>query len=146
MPDSEEIRALPSDKLILIIDDDPGVRELLEMTLGKEGFRTVLAVDGEDGMKKIEAEEPDLIILDLMLPKSGGYEVLRDFQSAGHGSIPVIVITGRITDQGMKDMIKQESNVLDFLEKPIKPAIFGLTLHKILKTSPPSGTLKPLGE
>ena len=61
-------------KLVLVIDDDDGVRELLLFLARKEGFQAEGAFDGEDGHQKAQRLKPDLIILDLMLPRYGGFE------------------------------------------------------------------------
>jgi DNA-binding response OmpR family regulator len=127
----------PQDKLIVVIDDDDSVRELLEFLVRKEGFNVETASDGEEGLNKIQKLIPDLVILDLMLPRYGGFEILRQLQTGGDTSrIPIIIVTGRYTDRTTAEMIRQESNVMDFLEKPIKANVLGMSLHKILKTLP----------
>ncbi len=126
------------DKVIMIVDDDESVREFLGFVVKKEGFKIDTAADGEEGMEKIKVVKPNLILLDLMMPRYGGFEVLRQLQTNPETApIPIIVITGRYTDRTTAEMIRQESNVVDFLEKPIKPAVLGMSLHKILKTRPP---------
>lgn len=127
----------PADKLVLIVDDDESVRELIEFIVKKEGFRTEKASDGEEALTKARSVNPDLILLDLMLPKYGGFEILRELQSDETGSIPIVIITGRYTDRSTSDMIKQEPNVRDFIEKPVKPQVLSALLHKFLKTQPP---------
>ena len=129
-----------ADKLIMIVDDDDSVRELLEFVVHKEGFKIATAADGEEAVNSIQKGQPDLIILDLMLPRYGGFEVLRRLQSGETARIPIIIITGRYTDRSTAEMIRQESNVVDFLEKPIKPAVISAALHKVLKTKPPEIT------
>ena len=124
-------------KLVLIIDDDDGVRELLTFLVKKEGYRVECGVDGEDGFQKAEKLKPDLILLDLMMPRYGGFEVLRQLQSGGLAKSPIIVVTGRYTDRSTADMIRQESNVVDFLEKPLKPSVLGATLARLLKPREP---------
>jgi len=124
-------------KLVLIIDDDDGVRELLTFLVKKEGYRAECAVDGEEGFQKAERLKPDLILLDLMMPRYGGFEVLRQLQSGGLSRIPIVVITGRYTDRSTSEMIRQESNVVDFLEKPLKPSVLGATLERLLKPRSP---------
>ena len=126
----------PADKLVLIVDDDDSVRELLEFVVKKEGFRVEKAADGEEALSMARAVNPDLILLDLMLPKFGGFEILRELQSDETGDIPIIIITGRYTDRSTSDMIKQEPNVKEFIEKPVKPQILTALMHKILKTQP----------
>lgn len=129
--------ARPQDKLVLIIDDDDSVCELLEFIVKREGFKSETASDGEEGINKIRKLLPDLVVLDLMLPRYGGFEVLREMQTGETAHIPIIVVTGRYTDRTTAEMIRQESNVMDFLEKPIKAQVLAMSLHKILKTSPP---------
>ncbi|UPT74923.1 MAG: response regulator [Elusimicrobiota bacterium] len=119
-------------KLVLVIDDDDGIRELLTFLVKKEGFRSESAVDGEDGYRKAEALSPDLIVLDLMMPRYGGFEVLRQLQAGGLAKTPIVVVTGRYTDRSTAEMIRQESNVVDFLEKPLKPAAFAAVLARLL--------------
>jgi DNA-binding response OmpR family regulator len=127
----------PAEKLILLVDDDESLLDLMEHVVQKEGFRTDRAMDGTEALRKIEALTPDLVVLDFMLPGMGGYEVLRELQASGSGGIPVIVITGRHMDRKNVDMVKLESNVKEFMEKPLRPAIMAATLHNILKTRPP---------
>jgi DNA-binding response OmpR family regulator len=124
----------PGDKLICIVDDDESVRELLEFLVKKEGFKCDSARDGEEGLQKIQQLLPDLVILDLMLPRYGGFEILRQLQTGETSRVPIVVVTGRYSDRSTTDMIRQESNVMDFLEKPVKPSVFTATLHKVLKT------------
>ena len=125
-----------SDKLILIVDDDDSVRDLLEFVVKKEGFRVATAADGEEGLSQVQALMPDLLILDLMLPRYGGFELLRQLQGGDTAKIPIIIITGRYTDRTTAEMIRQESNVMDFMEKPLKTPVLAMALHKILKTKP----------
>ncbi len=125
----------PADKLILIVDDDDSVRELLEFLVKKEGFKTETAADGQEALDQARKHEPDLILLDLMLPKFGGFEIVRELQIDA-SDIPIIIITGRYTDRSTSDMIKLESNVKDFIEKPVKPPVLTALIHKILSTRP----------
>ena len=124
-------------KLVLVIDDDDGVRELLAFLVKKEGFRAEGAVDGEDGWQKAERLTPDLIILDLMMPRYGGFELLRQLQGSELSKIPIVIVTGRYTDRSTAEMIRQESNVKEFLEKPVKPNILGATLQRLLRPQAP---------
>lgn len=126
----------PSDKLVVVIDDEESIRELLELLVKQEGFRCEVSDNGEDGLQKITKLVPDLVLLDLMLPRYGGFEVLRQLQVGETASVPIIIVTGRYTDRTTAEMIRQESNVIDFIEKPINTKAFGLMLHKVLKTQP----------
>ncbi len=126
----------PADKLVLIVDDDESVRELLEFIVKKEGFRIEKASDGEEALTKARSVNPDIILLDLMLPKYGGFEILRELQTDETSGIPIVIITGRYTDRSTSEMIKQEPNVREFIEKPVKPQILTSLLHKLLRTQP----------
>lgn len=126
----------PADKLILVVDDDPLIRDLLELTLGGAGFKVVLAVDGNDAAKKLDALEPHLIITDLMMPGQGGYEFIRTLPGAGAGSTPVLVVSASALDASTIAMIKQEANVQEFFSKPIKMNALILSIHKLLGTAP----------
>lgn len=126
----------PADKLVLIVDDDESVRELLEFIVKKEGFRIEKAADGEEALTKARSVNPDIILLDLMLPKYGGFEILRELQTDETAGIPIVIITGRYTDRSTSEMIKQEPNVREFIEKPVKPQILTSLLHKLLRTQP----------
>ncbi len=121
-------------KLVLIIDDDEGIRDLLSFLVTKEGYRVETAGDGEEGVQKAEKLKPALILLDLMLPRYGGFELLRQLQGTELARTPIVIITGRYTDRSTADMIRQESNVVEFLEKPVKTAVLAATLHRVLKT------------
>lgn len=127
----------PAEKLVLLVDDDESLLDLMEHVVKKEGFRTDRAMDGTEALRKAEALTPDLIVLDFMLPGMGGYEVLRELQASGSGSIPVIVITGRHMDRKNIEMVRLESNVKEFMEKPLRPAVMAAALHGLLKTRPP---------
>ena len=79
---------------ILIIEDDKFLRELIVSKLTKENYRVFEAADGEEGVKKIREEKPDLILLDLILPGIDGFEVLSQMKSdPAVSSIPVIILS-----------------------------------------------------
>ena len=127
----------PGDKLILIVDDDDAICDLLEFAVKKEGFRAEKVSDGGQAVKRVQELMPNLILLDLMLPHCGGFEILRQLQAGETSTIPIVVVTGRYMDRSTSEIIRQESNVVDFLEKPVNPAVLSALLHKTLKTCPP---------
>ncbi|HAH31900.1 MAG TPA: hypothetical protein DCL44_06260 [Elusimicrobia bacterium] len=126
----------PEEKLILIVDDDESVLDLLSFLVHKEGFKVEKASDGEEALAKAKALHPDLMLLDLMLPKYGGFEILRELQDDDTSDIAIVIVTGRYTDRSTSEMIKQEPNVKDFVEKPVKPHVLAALLHTLLKTRP----------
>lgn len=133
----ESAQAEPKDKLLLIVDDDASMLDLIEHMAKREGFRTERCSDGQEAIRKVEALSPALLILDFMLPGMGGFEVLKELQTGDARSIPVIVVTGRKVDPQTRAMIKQEPNVRDYIEKPVRPAQLMSLVHKILNTRPP---------
>jgi DNA-binding response OmpR family regulator len=78
---------------ILIVEDDPGLRQALEINLRLENYETAQAVDGEQAIDAFHAEKPDLVLLDLMIPKKSGFEVLDHIRR--HAKTPVILLTAR---------------------------------------------------
>ena len=123
----------PGERSVLIVDDDEAIIELLEFLVRKEGFRVEKAVDGEEALKKAKALHPDLILLDMMLPKYGGYEILRELQDGDTSDIPIVIITGRSSDRSTVEMLKRESNIKDLLEKPVKQHVLTALLHSLLE-------------
>lgn len=103
-------------KKILIIEDDKFLRELIAQKLIKEDFEISEAVDGEEGIKKIKEEKPDLILLDLILPGIDGFEVLsRMKKESTLASIPVIILS----NLGQKDDVEKglKMGAVDYLIK-----------------------------
>ena len=124
----------PEEKLVLIVDDDESVWDILYFIVRKEGFRVEKAVDGDEAMAKAKLLRPSLIILDLMLPKTGGYEILRELQTDHTAKIPIVIVSGRRLDRTTLDILKNEPNVKEFIEKPVSPQALRGVLHSILGT------------
>ncbi len=81
-------------KKVLVVDDEKDLREAIETALTYEGFEVITADNGEKAVSLAESEEPDLILLDILMPKKNGIETLREIRSTVWGSeIPVIVMT-----------------------------------------------------
>lgn len=143
---SKENVGKPAEKLVLVVDDDPAIRAMMTMLLEQEGFRFAQVADGQKALEQVKALKPDLILLDMMLPGLGGYEILRELQAAGSGDIPIVVMTGRMMDQQTVNMIRQEPNIKEFLEKPVKLPALAAVLHRLLGTEPRhSPRRKPFG-
>ena len=130
-----------SDKLILVVDDDEGVRELLSFLARQRGHRVETASDGDEAARKIQKTRPDLIVLDLMLPRYGGFELLRRLQKGARSRVPIIIVTGRYTDRSTAELIRQESNVVELLEKPVKTKRFVSAIQRALNPGLPEGDM-----
>jgi two-component system alkaline phosphatase synthesis response regulator PhoP len=130
-------------KLILVVDDDEGIREFMTFLLTKQGHRVETAVDGEDAARKTETLRPDLIVLDLMLPRYGGFELLRHLQNGALARVPIIIVTGRYTDRSTADLIRQESNVVELIEKPVMNKRFVQAVERVLSPERPDAAGAP---
>ncbi len=107
---------------ILVVDDDPNVQRLLQYTLKQEGYDVVVAADGAEGFRLWGAEAPDLILLDVMLPKLDGYQVAAKIRSEEGGSahVPIIMLTAeREVEQKVRGL---RAGADDYLIKPFHPA------------------------
>ena len=102
-------------KTILIVEDEKNIVDILRFNLQREGYRTWEAYDGEDGLSKAQAEKPDLILLDVMLPKMNGFEVCRALREAGD-SVPVIILTAR--EEETDKVLGLEIGADDYITKP----------------------------
>lgn len=102
---------------ILVVDDDPAIAEMLTMVMEREGFDTVVVDDGLEAVKAAERENPDLILLDLMLPGMGGVDVCRTVRETS--AVPIIMLTAK-TDT-VDVVLGLESGADDYVTKPFKP-------------------------
>ncbi|GEL15005.1 response regulator YycF [Pediococcus cellicola] len=99
---------------ILIVDDEKPISDIEKFNLTKEGYEVITAYDGEEALEKVEDEHPDLILLDLMLPKIDGLEVARRVR-AKH-SIPIIMVTAK--DSELDKVVGLELGADDYVTKP----------------------------
>lgn len=102
---------------ILVVDDDPAIAEMLTMVMEREGFDTVVVDDGLEAVKAAERENPDLILLDLMLPGMSGVDVCRTVRETS--AVPIIMLTAK-TDT-VDVVLGLESGADDYVTKPFKP-------------------------
>lgn len=101
---------------VLVVDDDPTIRETIGLALHAEGYEAIFAKDGREGIELVQAEEPDLLILDIRLPKMSGLKVLEKVRNDYSDTVPVIMITGEYNE---KTMWFAESHGIDgFFKKP----------------------------
>jgi DNA-binding response OmpR family regulator len=103
------------ENVIAIIDDDDSVRRSLELNLQCEGFKVITAANGEEGLDLIRTQNPDLIILDIMMPKKDGFQVCREARQDGI-STPLILLTAR--SEEVDKVLGLELGADDYLAKP----------------------------
>ena len=119
------------DKKILIVDDDPDVVTAITMSLEDQGAKVVAAVDGAQAVDFFESEHPDLIVLDMMLPKRSGFLVLERIRSKRVAGKPrIIMITGNL---GSRHKTYAESlGVDDYINKPFRMDRLLTSIEKLL--------------
>lgn len=114
---------------ILIVDDEESIIESLEGILSDDGFEVSHAFNGYEALKKIEAESPDIVLLDIWMPGMDGIETLKEIKK-GFPNLPVIMITGHGTIEAAVDATK--SGAFDFLEKPLSIDRIIVTINNAL--------------
>ena len=133
---------------ILVVDDDPNVQRLLQYTLKQESYEVVVASDGAEGFRLWGAEAPDLILLDVMLPKLDGYQVATKIRTeeGTTGHVPIIMLTAeREVEQKVRGL---RAGADDYLIKPFHPAELMARIKSLLARFAPAETLvgrPPLG-
>lgn len=115
---------------ILIVEDEQSIQKLLEFTLQQANYTTVLANDGEEGIEKVLDENPDLIILDLMLPKIDGIEICRMLRRQDIET-PIIMLTAK--GEEMDKIIGLEMGADDYMTKPFSPREVAARVKAVLR-------------
>ena len=121
-------------KKLLVVDDEKEFADLLKKRLEINGYEVVTAHDGQEGLEKVKAEKPDLIILDLMLPKIDGYKVcglLKRDNRFRH--IPIILFTARAQEADIK--LGQEVGAEAYLTKPYVSETLLAEIRRLLPTT-----------
>ena len=138
-------------KTVLIVEDEKNIVDILRFNLQREGYRTCEAYDGEDGLHQALTVHPDLILLDVMLPRLNGFEVCQALRKQGN-NVPVIILTAREEESdkvqgleiGADDYITKPFGIMEFLSRvraalrrsapEARPNV--LTFHEICWTTP----------
>ncbi|MGJ4115802.1 MtrAB system response regulator MtrA [Corynebacterium macclintockiae] len=117
---------------ILVVDDDPAIAEMLTIVLQGEGFRTVVVGDGVEAVKAAQECNPDLILLDVMLPGMNGIDVCKAVRE--HSTVPIVMLTAR-TDT-VDVVLGLESGADDYVHKPFKPKELVARVRARLRRTP----------
>jgi DNA-binding response OmpR family regulator len=120
---------MPGEASILIVDDEPIVREVLERYLRREGFEVATAADGREALDSFEATHPDLIVLDLMLPKIDGLEVFRRIREDNGTAVIMLTARGQATDR----VVGLELGADDYVAKPFSPREIVARVRAVLR-------------
>jgi len=120
----------PQQRTILVVDDDHEILESMRTILENKGFRILAARDGNAGLMIAERENPDLIVLDMMMPKKSGFLVLEKLKSRPGGLIPTIMITG---NEGSRHRAYAEMlGVRDYIRKPFAMEKLVRSIERVL--------------
>ena len=125
---------------ILIVEDDESITLGLQMNLEAEGYSVVVAKDGEDGLARAKAERFDLLVLDVMLPRMNGFELIRSLRSTGE-TLPVIMLSAR--GEEMDKVMGLELGAEDYITKPFGLAELLARVKAVLRRD---GIVKRRGE
>ncbi len=124
---------------ILVVDDDPDILDAVTMILESQGYKVVTASNGVDGLATLKAEEPDLMILDLLMPKKDGFAVYKEIQTPSwskYKGTPILVLTS-VREEASRRRYELETglelDVDDYVEKPISPDVLLERVRKLIK-------------
>ena len=106
-------------KTVLIVEDERAIVEILKFNLKREGYETLEALDGQTGLQLAQTEDPDLILLDVMLPKMNGFDICKTLR-AENRTTPIIMLTAR--EEEMDKVFGLETGADDYMTKPFSPA------------------------
>jgi len=127
---------------ILIVDDDPDITEALSMILESKGYQVSTAPDGIEGLACLKADKPDMMILDLLMPKMDGFAVCKELQDprwSKYRDISILILTS-VREEASRRRYELETglelNVADYVEKPVSPDVLLDRVEKILKKKP----------
>lgn len=121
---------------VLVVDDEPDVVSLLEVLLTSYNYSVITASDGQQALEKARAERPDLLILDVMLPKLDGYKVARMLKfDENFSKIPIIMLTAKVTDKDKETGIETGADV--YLTKPFETDKLLAAIETVLRKYSP---------
>lgn len=116
---------------ILVVDDSPTELTLMSLPLRDAGYWVVTAIDGEDAINKVIAENPDLVVLDVVMPKKNGYQVCREIRTRlARPNLPVIMLTTKNEASDKFWGLKQGAN--EYMSKPFRPEELLATVRRLL--------------
>ena len=114
---------------ILIADDEAQIREILRIYFEKEGFEVIEAEDGAAAILKVQSEKPDILLLDIMMPKMDGWQVCREIRETS--KVPIIMLTARSEERD--ELQGFELGVDEYISKPFSPKILVARVNAILR-------------
>lgn len=123
-----------TNKTVLIVDDDPNISELLRLYFSKDGFDVLICYNGDEVLDIFHASAIDVIVLDLMLPGMGGFDVLRALRK--ESDVPILILTAR--GDTLDKVVGLELGADDYIEKPFEPKELIARVKAVLRRAQPS--------
>jgi len=124
---------------ILVVDDDPDILDALSMILESKGYQVVTAQDGIEGLASLKAEKPDVMILDLLMPKMDGFAVCKELQDprwSKYRDVRILILTS-VREEASRRRYELETglelDVDDYVEKPVSPDVLLDRVEKLIK-------------
>ncbi len=115
--------------LVLAVDDEAGILRLMKLELTGQGFRVITAATGEEALKLVEEQRPDVVLLDVIMPEMTGLEVMRRIRE--QMNVPIILVTAKDSDQ---DKVRGlEMGADDYIVKPFSPEEMGARIRAVLR-------------
>jgi two-component system chemotaxis response regulator CheY len=102
---------LPEDRLVLIVDDDPDILQTLGLCLSTEGYRVLMAANGEEALEVLKSERPDVILLDLMMPVMDGWQFVAEMDARGQRGAPLLILSADRAVQGHAGNLKASGHL-----------------------------------
>jgi two-component system response regulator RegX3 len=133
---------MTADMTILVVEDEESFVEALTMGLKREGFRVQIARDGREALDLFEAVAPDVVLLDVMLPKISGIDVCRDIRT--HSRVPIIMVTAKTTE--IDTVVGLEVGADDYVTKPYRMRELVARIRAVLRRAPADGFSSPSSE
>jgi two-component system, OmpR family, response regulator VicR len=124
---------------ILVVDDERPIAEILKYNLEKEGFQVILAFDGDEALRCVMLDNPDLVILDIMLPKKDGFAVCREIRA--QREVPIIMLTAKETE--LDKVLGLELGADDYVTKPFSAREVSARVKAILRRTRTSSAGQP---
>jgi CheY-like chemotaxis protein len=128
---------------ILVVDDDPDIIDATKMVLESKGYQVVTARDGVEGLATLRSEKPDLLILDLLMPKMDGFAVCKELQDPRWGrfrDVPILIQTS-VREEASRRRYELETGLAlgvdDYIEKPVSPDVLLSRVDKLIKKKKP---------
>lgn len=124
-----------SKKRILVVEDERDMAELIALRLGREGYKVEHAYDGPEGLSKIRSERPDLVLLDIFLPRMSGIEVLREVRQDPRVSLtPIILVTAKGEETDV--IVGLQLGADDYIAKPFNSSLLLARMEALLRRGP----------